>query len=381
MGPSEAATTSTRDGSDPLEATAEDIHEAFRAAGRDIPRYLFRGWGTEPGGAQDGKTATNAIVPPAFLEGKGPATVTDIDGLSLRKITLDHLGENPAPAVTTSWTPELRMAIGFAETAHARGEDAYISIVDTKQLDQHNFVYDTLAKSLTEVGIPGIDFEFHIFGRISESRHETAVYVAQDGQWLRLLTPDQFPPTGADLKSLAEDLALKFGTEFALPVAVNILCTFQDVTQNQGLQDWLQQKFARPAAWTDNQRFQFAAESHKSLTIPKGDPVEQSPSSRTAMAACEILLQRFKDTDVGSVSWSGVAMENVSATTESGMTGDGGSKPQATGEATEMSHDMVGGEENGRSTTRATGEAAEISGGITGEEDHDRKLSGGPGSM
>ncbi|KAK5746660.1 hypothetical protein LTR17_000676 [Elasticomyces elasticus] len=147
----------------PVKGTHADspVHKALRKAAKKTPRYLFRAWSPTSGGSARLNTI-DAIIPHAFLDTAGPASIDEVPLETLGNLWNGHFNTRTVPSIFSSWSQSLH----FAVTRFGK-PGGHLSVLDTKQLSPHNAVAFTDDHRLKRLGVTGGPHEYLIFGVVS----------------------------------------------------------------------------------------------------------------------------------------------------------------------------------------------------------------------
>ncbi|KAK3718542.1 hypothetical protein LTR37_005046 [Vermiconidia calcicola] len=212
-------------------------HEQLRAAARKCPRFLFRVWSSASGGNKRLNTV-DAIIPRAFLNGKGPTDISELFPGKLANLVSAHWSGEHVATVFSSWSQSLHYVLIWANSiasGSGRYSNVHISIIDTKRLPDSNPVFWTPALARISPGLPYCPWEFLAFGTISGPAHKAVKYdeLMELGiSKLIDLTPLHLREPGlatSETVSIQEAITLvkriseQFGQDFAVPAAVYLL--------------------------------------------------------------------------------------------------------------------------------------------------------------
>ncbi|KAK4949234.1 hypothetical protein LTR10_011850 [Elasticomyces elasticus] len=147
----------------PIKGTHADsaVHKALRKAAKKTPRYLFRAWSPTSGGNARLNTI-DAIIPHAFLDTAGPASIDEVPLETLGNLWNGHFNTRTVPSIFSSWSHSLH----FAVTRFGK-PGGHLSVLDTKRLAPQNAVAFTHDRGLERLGLMGGPHEYLIFGVVS----------------------------------------------------------------------------------------------------------------------------------------------------------------------------------------------------------------------
>lgn len=114
---------------------AAQLQRILHEAGQNIPRYLFRVWGSCCGG--DSRLNTpQQITPHAFKDGKGPSSTTEVDHQAIADSIRHHLRYEPHDSFFSSWSASLAAVLRVACNREFANHDTdqHIAIIDTHKL-------------------------------------------------------------------------------------------------------------------------------------------------------------------------------------------------------------------------------------------------------
>ncbi|KAK9413392.1 putative Major facilitator superfamily (MFS) profile domain-containing protein [Seiridium unicorne] len=130
------------------------------ARARKLPRFLFRGFSWQSGGALKGLNGQDGVIPHGFLGGKTPSNM--YDEKDLRDQIHGHLSGWNVNTHFSSWAADFRTA-----AAYAIRPNSYMAIMDTSLVENHVSVYHV--PDLYHAGLSGAWFphEYLVYGPIT----------------------------------------------------------------------------------------------------------------------------------------------------------------------------------------------------------------------
>ena len=262
----------------------DPMYTAIKAAGKDVPRYLFRTWSPSSGGNSALNTATQ-ITPLAFLNKKGPESIFDVEPSELRDVINGHLSWQPIPTFFSSWSD----SIAYALSAGHGVEGSHLAIVDATRLPQRNNIHwcgsPHLGQFCSAARYPE---EYHIFGIITGEAYK-AVRIDQSTALAAGPPPAPYPyyfgniqPAGGSTEPDGDliEKSKEFGKDYALVVATFLLSRQRVISTDVKLLDRLLTTLPVPE---DLDKFQGM------LLHPKS---ESWTETRGAVNALEALMER-----------------------------------------------------------------------------------------
>ena len=204
------------------------------------PRYLFRAWNTNSSGpfyrGRKDLNTVDAIIPAAFRQGQGHSSVYDLTRVELVSMVEKHVSGYSEPYFTefSYWTPSLSYAVAHA--IRVLGGDSYdcrISIIDTKNLRAQNQIF--AVRDLSFLRLPLQDCAFHYLahgvirgpflrslpiGRFWAHDFDQRRIASLNESWARLHAR-QITERAV---RLAWNVGVQYGDNFALPVALALIC-------------------------------------------------------------------------------------------------------------------------------------------------------------
>jgi len=205
-----------------------------------VPRYLFRAWnntatpGVPVSGGNVGCNTTQAIIPVAFLKGKGSKSVYHLSRDHFTAMAVGHLTGAHNSTELSSWASSLAFALSYAwrnfcRTGLGNAQDAvHISIIDTKAVQ----VFYTPSLAFLHAGAEKYDHEYLAHGVITGTAHK-----AMPLQCFTDVTT--IDPFRGYIRSSGEEAVMKirsasmrrgrqigdqYGEEFALPMCLAFVC-------------------------------------------------------------------------------------------------------------------------------------------------------------
>jgi hypothetical protein len=133
---------------------------------KHVPRFLFRAWHSMSGGGQHHSiNTTNEIVPHGLMHG-GYSSFYDHSERYIRSLVGAHLNMKSIPLTEfSSWAASLHAVLCYGAYMTQINDDVYISVIDTKQL-QDVVVFNT-AHLIAEPYVPHRVIEYLARGRIN----------------------------------------------------------------------------------------------------------------------------------------------------------------------------------------------------------------------
>ena len=204
-------------------------------ASKRTPRFLFRAWSSVSGG-NPALNTPQAITPKAFHKGVGKASIHNYDRGELASLAEGHFNGALVDTPFSSWSGSLAFVLSLAL---GQG-DAWISVIDTKKLLEHNVILHTTAMGFMGASF-GDHYEFLAFGVItgpalvavrSEQLLEagaTGIYKGAPFPYFQSLAfggptdVDNEPRGIRESLTVAQELGRHFGEDFALPIAVYLI--------------------------------------------------------------------------------------------------------------------------------------------------------------
>ena len=224
-----------------MDKTTKNILEQAR---RCTPRHLYRLFiyshdGPASGGHVDLNTPS-AITPPAFFAGRGKPSVYDMTKETFAEVALAHLrGETSLKTEFSSWAASLAFVLNFCPGVLVGScsdqpkdlGDYYIGVIDTKQLWHSNQIYHVPKLDFLSPGNMNFDHEYLAHGVIKGPAYR-AVCVESlfsiSFTYSQVLNFDQFwtkcIPVKPDIVQAARKAGELFGSTFAMPMTLAILC-------------------------------------------------------------------------------------------------------------------------------------------------------------
>jgi hypothetical protein len=227
---------------------------------RCLPRYLFRAYGPDSGGALEQKkyedlNTENSITPHAFME---------INGVNRGH---EHASKIPNPerminghihttkdiqSEFSSWTPSLLLVLCYAEQKFVQHESAHVCVIDTYKIRNGVFHVPTLInvglarKGRRRVILSGDPFreEYLVHGVVSGKGYHALSYgkirrdllkvypeIRNNMDWGYALRRSKFDPSFATVKitsvhiELLKGIAESFGPrEIVFPLTISLVC-------------------------------------------------------------------------------------------------------------------------------------------------------------
>jgi len=258
----------------------DPMYTAIKAAGKDVPRYLFRTWSPRSGGNSALNTATQ-ITPLAFLNKKGPESIFNIKPSKLQAVIDSHLNGGHDPTFFSSWSDSIAYALSMGHFVEA----SHLAIVDTTRLPLRNNIHWCGSLHLQQFCRAACyPEEYHIFGIITGEAYK-AVRIDQGTALSVGSAPMPHPyyfqnvePAGGstDPDGGVIEKSKEFGDDYALVVATFLLSRQRDISDDVKLLDRLLTTLAVPE---DLDKFQGM------LKHPKNAPWSETQSAVNALKA------------------------------------------------------------------------------------------------
>ncbi|KAF7196952.1 hypothetical protein HII31_01870 [Pseudocercospora fuligena] len=204
------------------------------------PRYLFRGWSNESGG-HEGLSTVDAITPLAYLKDRegGASNIYDLTRDQLRDMCTGHLSGFPIETQLSSWASSLQVALYF--TYNSPG--TYISIIDTRSLQDHNIIVHVprlVSSGLLDPHGNTYPHEYLAHGVIDGPAHKAvpvsafaSIGIRNEGNWtspMRQLSEASWTlerQMTAKMVKDAKTVADQYGSSFGTAVLIAIICEKQ----------------------------------------------------------------------------------------------------------------------------------------------------------
>lgn len=217
----------------------EGLSSEVKSLSQSTPRFLFRVW-SKGFGVRPAPNTVDAIIPAAFSEREGPASIYDMSKDQVARILEHHLQKAHVPetgTVFSSWSQSLPFVLDYARFRATDGEtDIYISVIDTTLLAEENVVLHAPAlKLFTDKPLLLDQYEYLAFGTITGRAHSAVSYrtLLQHGikdlsqfdvtkAWFTYEGLGRVNPAKFDL-AIAHKAANEFADDFRLVLAANIM--------------------------------------------------------------------------------------------------------------------------------------------------------------
>lgn len=124
------------DRNEPITGTLKDNLEALRK--NNVPRYLFRAWGSNSGGGPDLSTnSVDEIIPHGFMNGQKGHKFYEMPKSEIKAMVNAHFGgKKDIPSEFSSWSASLLMVLFFAKLEENKGHKGmHIAVIDIQRLD------------------------------------------------------------------------------------------------------------------------------------------------------------------------------------------------------------------------------------------------------
>ncbi|KAI1411051.1 hypothetical protein F5Y13DRAFT_191638 [Hypoxylon sp. FL1857] len=206
---SEAANAETPkvEGTVPPESLAalglsKEMWEYLEASQQNLPRFLFRAFGTYSGGDPRLNTA-DGITPRGFLKGKKPTNIYEIPRLG--EMVQRHVTGGTIATDFSSWAPCISFALANAS------QHAYVGIIDVTLLAPHVKIYHVT--DLVDAGIcaDNYPYEYLAYGPINGPAFHCVAYSAAIGRDYSTLAGHAYKNSNFD-KSIYTDLDKRVST-------------------------------------------------------------------------------------------------------------------------------------------------------------------------
>lgn len=206
-----------------LQFPVHEIFEKVRRAGESVPRYLFSVWHIASNGEDQLDVATQ-IVPRAFRDGRGPATMYDVPAHELVESIRTHPSNDKNLSISSSWSA----SIGSLDPWYSKPPGALLVVLDTSKLAPQNQVYWCGSGHLADVGVPYPE-EYHVSGVVDGQAFQTV----PAARVLSKYVEREYPPSSLNVRNdpaawqnanlaLAVRVGKLFNDVFALVVAVHL---------------------------------------------------------------------------------------------------------------------------------------------------------------
>lgn len=142
----------------------------FLATASATPRFLFRGFHSKSGGGFDPRlNSKTGVMPHAFLDGEGPASMWDVPNLQ-NELTRHLLQDRDIRSHFSSWSQVFHVALIFALRINVRKpESPMIAVLDTQSMPERVWYTPDLHAS----GLAAYQYnvEYHVYGPVSGPKY------------------------------------------------------------------------------------------------------------------------------------------------------------------------------------------------------------------
>ena len=121
---------------EPITGTLKESLETLRE--NNVPRYLFRAWGSKSGGGPELSTnSVDEIIPHGFMNGRRGHKFYEMLESEIKAMVYAHFGgKKDIPSEFSSWSASLLMVLFFAKLEENKGhEGMHIAVIDIHRLD------------------------------------------------------------------------------------------------------------------------------------------------------------------------------------------------------------------------------------------------------